>query len=91
MRQRNLEAQGRVENLGLGGAALTLAHPVRLGEPVSVRFWGDQAVELEAEVAWVAWAADGGVRAGVRFRLEQTSAIGDLLALIGPTPTSTVL
>ena len=87
MRQRNLEAQGRVENLGLGGAALTLAHPVRLGECVGVRFWGEQAVELEAEVAWVAWT-EGGVRAGLRFRVEQASTIGDLLALIGPNPTS---
>lgn len=89
MRQRKLESQGRVENLGLGGAALSLSHPVRLGEAVSVRFWGDPSVELDGEIAWVTWAAHGGVRAGVRFRLERTSTIGELLTLIGAGSSAT--
>ncbi|NLE86939.1 MAG: PilZ domain-containing protein [Myxococcales bacterium] len=89
MRHRKLESQGRVENLGLGGAALSLSQPVRLGEPVSVRFWGDPSVELDGEIAWVTWAAHGGVRAGVRFRVERSATLGDLLRLIASSATAT--
>lgn len=79
---RNAEAQGRVDNVGLGGLALTLPQAVRLGERLSLKLWGPRAIELEGEVAWVAWAAGGGVRAGVRFRFESGARIEDLLTLL---------
>ncbi len=82
MSGRGLEAQGRVVDIGLGGAALEVAHPLRLGEPVQIRIWGDKPLLVPAEVAWVAWAEGGTVRAGVRFRPEDADLIGELLVLL---------
>jgi hypothetical protein len=78
---RGLEAQGRIQDLGLGGASLEVAQPLRLGEPVQIRVWVPGAL-LQAEVAWVAWAASGSARAGVRFRPESVEDVRELLSLV---------
>lgn len=84
MATRGAEAQGRIHDLGLGGAALTLPQPVRLGERLQLRIWAAPPLEVEGEVAWVGWAEDGSVRAGVRFRFEPSGRVEDLVALLGP-------
>jgi hypothetical protein len=84
MATRGAEAQGRLHDLGLGGASVTLPQTVRLGERVHLRIWAAPPVEVDGEVAWVGWADEGGVRAGVRFRFEPAGRVDDLLALLGP-------
>lgn len=65
------EIQGRLVDLGLGGAGLILPEPVTPGDPVHLilhlpQLW--DALRIRAEVAWCE-TRDGDVnsRAGVRF------------------------
>lgn len=84
VKSRGLETPGHLQDVGLGGASLEVAQPLRLGEPVTIRVYTPSAV-LHGEVAWVAWAQSGSARAGVRFRPESAEAVSDLLNLVVST------
>lgn len=82
---RSVVSQGRTVDLGIGGAALELDTPLRLGERVHVLIDDTYPITLPGEVAWVTWAEASAVRLGVRFRLEDTSPISSLLEALGVT------
>lgn len=80
--RRELTARGRVLDLGLGGAACELDAPLRMAEPVHVRFQGTEEM-LEATVLWVSWFEASGVRVGLRFAPEDHERVAALLAHLG--------
>lgn len=86
---RQMEARGRLLDLGLGGAACELDSPLRLGEPVMAKI---QALDdkrsfaaIPAEIAWVAWAEGSAVRLGLRFDDEAADTILPVLDLLVTT------
>lgn len=81
--QRSVRADGESVDLGIGGGAFELDTPLRLGEEVMVRFEGEPACSVPAEVAWVAWAESSAVRVGVRFRPESLETLTALLEILG--------
>ena len=63
---RALRSRGRILDLGLGGAACELEHPVRLGEALELKLAAaGEETSLLGRVAWVAWSEHSAVRAGL--------------------------
>jgi len=78
---------GRIHNVGLGGACIELPQQVAVGERVSVSFMAPtlwDPLEIPANVAW-AHPASGTTptRCGVAFDHESEAAVLALFELIG--------
>jgi hypothetical protein len=82
---RPVLSQGRTVDLGIGGSALELDTPLRLGERVQVRIDDTYPITIPGEVAWVAWSEASAVRLGVRFRMEDASPLSSVLEALGVT------
>ncbi len=80
---RAVTAQGMTLDLGIGGAAVELESPMRLGEQVQVVLTMDVPRMVNGEVAWVGWAEASAVRMGVRFSSQDAEELSCILDALG--------
>jgi len=81
---RTTSVEGTMVDLGLGGGACVLDHPLRLGEDVVLAVGDGSGIEVRASVAWVAWGEATAARIGFRFAEEDVPLVLGLLDRVVP-------
>ncbi|MCH2109917.1 MAG: PilZ domain-containing protein [Polyangiaceae bacterium] len=65
--ERELDAIGKLLNIGVGGASCEVDAPVRIGEIVELSIESRTPFEVAGEVMWIGWGEGGVARMGLRF------------------------